>query len=315
MAEDPMPYYTDNCPPIARKSDCGRLINVAKRLIALLLMASVIGTSWAQDAGWPREKSNGTGTLIYYQPQLDEWKDFRRLEARMAVSITPTGGQPTLGVVSFRARTDADLDTRNVVVSRVEIISVRFPSLDAAKSAAMETLVRNFLLPSGVLNINLDRLLAALEESKPVSTPVVAVKNDPPRIFASYTPSILLLVDGDPVLAPIQKTQLEFVVNTNWNVFFDKSQSKYYLLNGRQWLTAGALEGPWKATGNLPKEMSTLPNQPNWADVKKAIPASSGGATPKVFYSTTPAEIILFEGQPKFANIANTKLAYATNTE
>src|ERR1700677_277894 len=89
---------------------------VGKGLIALLITACAISASWAQDVGWPREKSNGSGTLIYYQPQLDEWKDFRSLVARMAISIKPTGGEPALGVVSFRARTDADLETRNVVV-------------------------------------------------------------------------------------------------------------------------------------------------------------------------------------------------------
>jgi hypothetical protein len=287
-----------------------------KTLMAFFLAAGMIGAGFAQDLGWPREKSNAGGTLIYYQPQLDEWKDFRRLEARMAVSIKPAGGQPTLGVVSFRARTDANLDTRNVVVSRLEIISVRFPSLDDAKATAMETLVRNFLLPSGTLNINLDRLLAALEESKPDSTPSVAVKNDPPRIFVAYDKAILLLVDGDPVRAPIEKTSLEYVVNTNWNVFFDKDTAQYYLLNERQWLTATALDGPWKATAKLPKAMASLPNQPNWADVKKAIPPASGsGSPPQVFYSNTPAEIIQFKGQPKFADIPNTKLSYASNTD
>jgi hypothetical protein len=289
---------------------------IAKSLMGFLLSVGMIGLGFAQDVGWPREKSNASGTLIYYQPQLDEWKDFRRLDARMAVSVRPTGGQPTLGVVSFRARTDANLDTRNVVVSRLEIISVRFPSLDAANAAAMEALVRNFLLPSGTLNINLDRLLAALDQSRPASVPVVAVKNDPPKIFVSYEKAILLLVDGDPVRAPIEKTSLEYVVNTNWNIFFDKDQSKYYLLDGRQWLESAALEGPWQATSKLPKAMASLPNQPNWEEVKKAIPAPSvAGGAPKVFYSSSPAEIMLFKGQPKFEPIANTQLKYAANTE
>ena len=81
-----------------------------KSLIAVFLMGSLIGTCFAQDPGWPREKSNAGGTLIYYQPQLDEWKDFRRLEARMAVSIKPSAGQPTVGVIYLRASTDANLE-------------------------------------------------------------------------------------------------------------------------------------------------------------------------------------------------------------
>jgi hypothetical protein len=281
------------------------------------LILCVASTAFAKDLGWPREKSNAGGTLIYYQPQLDEWKDFKRLEARMAISIKPIGGQPTLGVVTFRARTDADLETRNVVVSRLEIISVRFPSLDDKAADALEALVRKFLPANGTLNIDLDRLLAELDASKSGATPVVAVKNDPPVIFVAYEKSLLLLVDGDLVRAPIANAQLEFVVNSNWNVFFDPTTSKYYLLNERQWLIADDLAGPWKATTQLPKGMAKLPDQPNWADVKKAVPAPSGASriAPKVFYSNKPAEIINFSGPPKFVNIQGTHLAYASNTE
>jgi len=70
-----------------------------KSLVAVFLIGSLIGTCFAQDPGWPREKTNASGALIYYQPQLDEWKEFRQLEARMAVSIKATGRQPTVGVI------------------------------------------------------------------------------------------------------------------------------------------------------------------------------------------------------------------------
>ena len=307
--------FTDTAAASAKTGGRANRTALARIAIACVLLRCVMGACFAQDVGWPREKSNASGTLIYYQPQLDEWKSFRQLEARMAVSIKAAGQEPVLGVVSFRARTDANLDTRNVVVSGLDIISVRFPSLEAPQAAAMESLVRKFLLPSGTLNINLDRLLAELDQSKPASMPAVAVRNDPPKIFVSYDSAILLLIDGEPVRAPIERTQLEYVVNTNWNLFFDKTNSEYYLLNERQWLSSTALEGPWKVTAKLPAAMSNLPNQPNWADVKKAIPPASAATTaPKVFYSNVPAEIILFKGQPKFAAIANTKLTYATNT-
>jgi hypothetical protein len=145
--------------------------------------------------------------------------------------MAPSRGKTPSTVSSPNQHADADLETRNVVVSRLEIISVRFPSLDAAQDAAMETQVRGFLPANSVLNINLDRLLAELEKAKQAAAPVVAARNDPPRIFVAYDKSILLLVDGELVRAPIEKSSLEFVVNTNWNVFFDKTESRYYLLN------------------------------------------------------------------------------------
>jgi hypothetical protein len=289
-----------------------------KTVVAGALIFCLARASFAQDKGWPREKSNANATIIYYQPQLDEWKDYRQLEARMAVSIRQKTGQPTVGVVYLRARTDANLDTRNVMLSQLEITSTKFPSLDQAGASAMDQLVKTFLSPNVTINISLDRLLAELEEKKQDSEPVVPVKNDPPKIFVSYsTDAILLLVDGEIVRAPIEKTNLEFVVNTNWDLFFDKTSSKYFLLHEKTWLTADSLEGPWTTTTKLPADLSKIPDQPNWADVKKAIPppAGAGATVPKVFYSNEPAEIITFKGEPVYAKIPSTQLSYATNTE
>lgn len=289
-----------------------------KSLTVVLLSFCLVISSFAQDIGWPREKTTADATIIYYQPQLDDWKNFRQLDARMAVSIRTKTGQPTVGVVYLRARTDADLDTHNVVLSHLEVVSTKLPSLDQASAAAMDQMIKTFLSPAATLNISLERLMAELEEKKQDSEPAVSVKNDPPKIFVAYdAKAILLLVDGELVRAPIEKTNLEFVVNTNWDLVFDKPSSKYFLLNGKTWLTAAALEGPWTTTAKLPADMSKIPDQPNWADVKKAIPppAGAGATAPKVFYSSVPAEIITFKGKPVYAEIPNTQLSYATNTE
>src|SRR6202040_2926281 len=109
------------------------------------------------------EKSNAGGSMIYYQPQLDEWKNFKQLEARMAVSIRPKGGHPTVGVIYVQAATDPNTDTRNVLLSNVQITETKFPSLDEAGSAAMDKLVRTFLTPGASINISLDRPLAGME--------------------------------------------------------------------------------------------------------------------------------------------------------
>jgi hypothetical protein len=288
-----------------------------KKIIVVLLIPLLIGTSVAQDPGWPRELSNPTAKLVYYQPQIDDWTDYRQLSARMAVSLTPIGGQATVGVVSLLAQTDADMDTRTVVLTNLQITRTHFPSLDAGTAERMDQLVRTFLPKTSSVQISVDRVLASLEASKPLSAPGAAVKNDPPKILVSKGTAILLLVEGKPVQAPIEKTKLEFVVNTNWDLFFDKSTSKYYLLNDKQWLSASRLEGPWTVIRTLPQDMSKLPDNPNWADVKKVIPPppGTGIAVPAVFFSSTPAELITFQGEPRYTKIPGTDLVLATNTE
>ncbi|MGB2618562.1 MAG: hypothetical protein WBC57_15365, partial [Candidatus Acidiferrales bacterium] len=164
-------------------------------------------------------------------------------------------------------------------------------------------------------NISLERVVAYIP--KPESVQEVNLKNDPPFIFVNYSPAILLAVDGEPIFAAIPNTELKFVVNTQWAVFWDTSKSQYYLLVGQHWLTASDLHGPWSAATTLPKDMEKLPKDPQWTDLKKVIPlpTQSSGPIPKVFYSTAPAEVILFNGKPVYAKIPQTQLLYATNTD
>jgi hypothetical protein len=264
------------------------------------------------DVGWPRERSNQGGTLIVNQPQVDEWKNHRELQARMAVSLTPKDGKMVVGVAYIHAETVVDTDAQMVQISNIEVTKIHFPSLDPDRTKQMDQLARTFLPQT--LSISLPRFVACVPKSS--SVPTAPVKNDPPAIFVSYDPAIMLFVDGVPAMGKIEKTKLEFVVNTSWPLFFDQSISKYYLLIDQQWLTAAKLEGPWTATTTLPKEMSVLAADPQWTDLKKVIPppAAANAALPKVFYSKVPAEVILFDGKPVFSRIPETQLLYASNT-
>src|SRR5438045_6164246 len=74
--------------------------------------------------------------------------------------------------------------------------------------------------------------------------------------------------------------------------------------------------GPWEPVASLPKDMTKVANKPEWAPMKKPILSPSAkGKPPTIFYSNKPAEVILFQGQPAYANIPNTQLSFATNTD
>ena len=264
------------------------------------------------DPGWPREKySNGT-RLIIYQPQVDDWKNFQELSWRMAVSLTPKGGKEVVGVVEMKGNTDVDNFAKIVMITNPQVTGTYFPSLEPATAEKMQQLVKSFVPPT--ITISLHRLIASLP--MPKAPAGVQLNNDPPKIFVGYRPSILLSVDGEPVLSDVPKTNLKFVVNTQWPLFFDSENSSYYIPVGQQWLTASSLEGQWSPTKKLPRDMPKVPQDKQWSALKKIIPppAKSGGVTPAVFYSDKPAEVILFDGQPVYAQIPDTQLTYATNT-
>ena len=162
-------------------------------------------------------------------------------------------------------------------------------------------------------NVSLNHMIASLEKVKePVNS--AAVSTQVPTIFASTSPAIVLMVDGKPVLVPIEGTNLKYVVNTNWDLFYDGNE--YFLLSGKTWLKSKEPSGPWTATTKLPAEMAKLPKGQNWDGVLKQVPPPAGApSAPKVFFTEHPAELIVFRGAPVYAPIAGTSLSYATNTE
>ncbi len=288
-----------------------RKIKIGFGLLALILMVS--STTRAQDPGWPRKLVKPGGVVIIYQPQVDEWLNFTDIKWRQAFQLTPAGGKEIVGAVSLEGSTEVNTETHTVFMYNIRVLNTYFPSQDPAGSAQMDQLIRSFVPPT--FNASLDRLIAYMP--KPQSLNTVTLKNDPPYIFVSYTPAILLGVDGEPVLSDISKTDLKYVVNTQWPLFFDKTKSQYYLLVNNLWLSAGDLHGPWMRATKLSKAFDKLPDSGRFSDVKKMIPppATGNAIIPQVFYSTVPAEVILFDGQPSYSGIPPTQLMYANNTD
>lgn len=288
---------------------------LALRLSVLLLFALPAHAQQIPDQGWPRTLTRPGATLTLYQPQIDDWKDFTQVDARIAFSLTPTGGQSHVGVIALSMQSTVNVAAHSVYLNQIHIKSVVFPSLDAPTAAKLKQLMTAFLNPSAYMTISLDRLVATV--TKPKAPAASNLRNDPPAIFVSLGPAILLLVNGPPVLSPLADSDFQFIVNANWPVFTDKAATKYYLFNGRGWMTAAALAGPWIPTKTLPKHFEKVAVNSNFTSLKTFIPPPPGSAAtfPAVYYSADQAEIIVFDGAPKWLPIAGTQLSYAGNTD
>src|SRR5207253_6484362 len=208
----------------------------------------------------------------------------------VAVSITPKGGKDVVGVMEIKGNTDVDNVSKLVVITDPQITGTHFPSLDPATTAKMEQLFKTFVPPT--ISVSLHRLIASVPKQEAPTG--VQLNNDPPKILVGYRPSILLSVDGEPVLSEVPKTNLKFVVNTQWPLFFDSENSSYYVPVGQQWLTASSLDGQWSPTKKLPRDMSKVAQEKQWSALKKFIPppANPKSVTPDVFYSDKQAEVI-----------------------
>jgi len=284
-------------------------------LFLFLMVLFSAAMSWAQGLEWPRTITKPGGTLVLYQPQVDDWKNYTQVDGRMAFTLTPTGGKSHVGVLTVQLRSAVNMNDHTVFLSDPQVMSVSFPSLDPATTAQLEQLMKTFVNPAATFTISLDRLVASVKKSK--TPPVAEVQNNPPTIFISMKPAILLMVNGAPTTAPIANSNIQFIVNANWPLFVEQGKSTYFLFDGKGWLTSAGLQGTWTPTTQLPKEMSKVSENSNFTSLKGFIPPPPGSAAsfPQVYYSATPAETVVFGGQPQWTPIPGTQLSYASNTD
>jgi hypothetical protein len=274
------------------------------------------GQATPVDPGWPRQYTDGTAKLVLYQPQVDNWKDFRRLQGRFAAALTPAkGGHTIYGALRIEADTFVDTESRTVAVTNFTIADAHFAGVkDEAEAQNLSALVSK-LFPKQPTSVSLDRVLAYMDtgQIKPRET---AVSLDPPAILVSTQPALLVIIDGDPVLFDLENTNLQKVVNTNWDLFFDKKQERYYLRNNTNWYSAKNLTDAWKVEKKSLKEFSKLPATESFAEVRRTAASPQPPPTISlVLVVNKPTELVVINGPPDLRPVSGTQLSWVANTE
>jgi hypothetical protein len=299
------------------KSRWGRTARLAISSWALLFTSLVAVTAAAaEDPGWPRTFERKGQSVVMHQPQVDDWKDYEKITFRAAIAVTESPvAKPIYGVLAVKANTKVNLETRMVLMTDLEP-EVRFADKVEKEEDRLEKLVLQEIVPRKEwIEVSLDRVFAYRTESDVQKKREVEVSLDPPQIFYSASPAIIVMFMGKPEFKPIKGTTLLFATNTNWDAFFDTADSRYYLLNGESWLTStDPLKQTWTPARTLPPSLSKLPAEPNWEDVRKNVPGKPAAAAPAVFVATQPAELLTTDGEPRYQPIHGTKLLYVTNT-
>ncbi len=98
-------------------------------------------------------------------------------------------------------------------------------------------------------------------------------KAEIPVVFVVYAPAELIETKGDPKYNPIPGTGLEYVINTNGNIF--KLDGQYYILISGRWFKAASLDGPWSYVGakDMPADFAKIPTDNPKATVLASVPA------------------------------------------
>jgi hypothetical protein len=270
------------------------------------------------DGGWPRAYSTPSGgKILVCQPQVAAWEGQRHMVAYAAVGYEAKGAtKPALGSIKIEADTKVAVSERLVNFAPLKITEANFPTVKKEETREVVAEIDK-AIPDDDRVIALDRVLAYVDKSQILPKNAEGVKADPPKIFYSERPAVVVNLDGEAIWSPIRDNDLRFAVNTNWDLFQHEPTKTFYLRNEQTWLRASALTGPWTPAGKLPASFSKLPADDNWKDVKAALPGKSLAAdkAPAVFVSTTPAEMILVNGPLVYEAVSGTKLAWLSNTE
>ena len=185
--------------------------------LAPLLFLAVSAAQDAVDPGWPREITVAEGSVVIYQPQPENLEG-NALTARAAVSVTRTGNTtPVFGVVWVTARVDTDLDTRTVGVLDVNVDRVRFPNATAEQEDSFADLLEREI-PQWELEISLDRLLTSLELAEQERSSNEDLISTPPQIVFATEPTVLVSIDGEPRMVPVDGSDFLRIVNTPFTI-------------------------------------------------------------------------------------------------
>ena len=269
------------------------------------------------DGGWPRLYDLKSGaTYLVYQPQIASWDQQKTMVAFSGVDYRANKtAKSQIGTIKLEATTKVSVADRLVSFDNMKILEANFQGLDKDRLREMVTEI-DAAIPNDTRVISLDRVLAGVDKSNIIPKNVEGIKADPPAIFFSKTPAVIVNLDGEPIWSPIKDNDLKFAVNTNWDLF-QHASGTYYLRNDNTWLKATDVKGPWAPAGTLPDSFKKLPAEDNWKDVKSNLPGKSisASAAPKVFVTFTPGELILLTGEPAYVAVTGTNLLWVSNTE
>lgn len=284
--------------------------------LCLLTLLAITAPFATADPGWPRVFQQGGRQLTVYQPQVDYWHGYTNLHFRCAIAVKGVLKEEKFGVAEVEALTITDHGARVVAIAPLQR-EFRFGGVSDAELAQLRQAVDQLNPPGRTLTLALDRVIACLDPAQQPVQHAVQLNFDPPTIYGSTTPAILVMFIGEPRFVPVEtnRADLTFALNTNWDLLYDTAARAYYLLNGEGWLTTRDVRnGPWVAAASVPASFSALPQDDNWAEARQRLPGKPAKAVPKVFVTTTPAELIVTQGEPTYAPIPGTRLQRVTNT-
>jgi len=280
-----------------------------------ILCGTLLGlqqTAHAQN-GWPKTTTAANGSVIkLYEWQPESFSD-NKLKARAAISVTESGkGDPVFGVAWLDATTVTN--GNQVQVQSIYITDIKLPG--EYKDEDLETIAVALekQAPGWNLAFSQSELQASMELSQKENDLAKQINNAPPKVIYASTPSILVLIDGEPRFQQNPDWGVEAVVNTPFAIV-KNNDGRYYLYGGKHWYTATSVKGNYTLTTNVPSNLQKVAQAVNEANKENEAQEKDANTIYNIIVSTEPAELIQTKGEPNFAAVNGTGLLYVSNSD
>jgi hypothetical protein len=278
---------------------------------------------------WPRTLVAADGSLIrIYEPQPESLQG-NTLKFRSAFSFSAKDeNDPVFGTFWAVANMETDRDSR-----LSHIVSVKVPNLKLAhepdnngfhynyvRADIEKDLLKNDLetgMPHLNINFSLDALLASLDVNTEEKSLSKGLNIDAPKIIYETRPSLLVVIDGEPMIRHNDDWGIDVVVNTPYTIVRD-GNGRFYLYGAKHWYEAPNATGPYVYVRTVPSGLGKVQRAVDAAENSNAGYVDSAAAADtlisNIIVRTEPAELIQSNGEPVFAAIPGTGLEYIVNS-
>ena len=288
-----------------------RIVTLA--LVATTLFAATGAFAQKSDGVWPRVIQNALATVTVYQPQIESFNNIT-LEARAAVSVKQDKKEPVFGAVWFHARTTVDKQSRIVTLDSTVVTQMKFPNATPEQEAWLKSVI-DAETPNWGKNISYDVLVAQLANVEQEQSASTKINNAPPAIIYVTTPTVLIMIDGEPQYKDVEGG-LKMVGNTPYFIVQDTASKVWYLKGRESWYSGQDVMGPWSAmAGSEPPQSVQALAAKNVSTPPDSLKEEGKPTIPAVMVRTKPAEIIQTDGEPKLEPVKGTNLLYVKNSE
>jgi hypothetical protein len=290
---------------------------------------------------WPKVIRFTDGSFFdLYKPRVTYFRG-NVVKFRAVVSLAASAeDDPVFGVAWTTDTVEVDRDKRDVMIRAVRVNTLKV----SGYSSTLERQVMRASVATGIRmfpHLPLDEVLASLDGNEEARDLAGNISNQLPTLIFRKSPTMLVLIDGEPILKNNKDWGLDVVVNSPFTIVRDDDH-QFYLYTPGSWYVAAAAVGPYVSKGDtvssklkkIGKELEKAAMENgeammNGAGMKNGGGTengeTNGGAKPSagpaanpggydIVVSTTPAELIETDGQPDLQPVTPTSLRYVANS-